>query len=394
MELGQLSKHLLRSTVVTSLIFTGVSALAKKPKKVKLITHDQLYGNSQPVSKSKKSIINRKNTFYPLKKLTSQYTSWGIHPNVKKSNIHLGEAWRVFKKKKDIVVAVVDTGIDYKHPFLKKNIHSLSGKVNSANYGMDFSIGKKAKPAPFDKHGHGTHVAGIVKSVFPEVKILALKYYNPEATNNDNLKASIKALKYAVDMNVDIINYSGGGPEPSAQELSILKKANQKGILVIAAAGNEESNIDQRNKAYYPASYGLKNIITVTAHDQDLNILSTSNWGRKTVDISAPGLRITSALPHGRSGRMTGTSQATAFATGVAALIKSQHPKLSSKQIKAIIIRSAGKNSKLIDKCSSGGYLNAGRALKLAGRVANRNKSKRKLANSDSDVKFVEAYAK
>ena len=160
------------------------------------------------------------------------------------------------------MVAVVDTGIQGDHTFLARNIYVPGGKkVDANNFGVDFS-GDKVTNAPTDAHGHGTHVAGIVKSIFPDVKILALKYYNPKASGQQNLDATIKALQYAVDHNVDVINYSGGGPEASVEELRVLKQAEKKGILVIAAAGNERSNIDDKRHAYYPASYGLSNIIT------------------------------------------------------------------------------------------------------------------------------------
>ena len=279
-----------------------------------------------------------------LNLLKSTYASWGIDPDNKTSSINLIEAWKNFQKKKDIVVAVIDTGIDPEHPFLKKNIHVLQGNESLLNFGIDFSKGKTAVNKPNDDHGHGTHVAGIVKSVFPQVKILTLKYYNKNANGQDNLNSTIEALDYAVNMGVDVINYSGGGPEPDRRELEILKKAEEKGILVVAAAGNEESNIDNKDNAYYPASYGLKNIITVTAHNQSKQVLSSSNYGKKSVDISAPGYRIKSALPHSRSGYLTGTSQATAFVSGVAALIKSHYPTITAKQMRMIIKKSAKKS--------------------------------------------------
>src|SRR5690606_35904243 len=131
------------------------------------------------------------------------------------------------------------------------NIYVPTGTVSKSNYGIDFSTGKQTS-TPADKHGHGTHVAGIVKSIFPDVKILAIKYYNPKASGQANLDATVKALQYAVDQNVDVINYSGGGPEASVEELRVLKAAEAKGILVIAAAGNERSNIDDKKNAYYP----------------------------------------------------------------------------------------------------------------------------------------------
>lgn len=297
---------------------------------------------------------------------TSPYVSWGINGTRNNASINIVEAWRKYKKKKDIVVAVVDTGIDPNHPFLRKNLHVHNSKPSAKNYGIDFSKSRKNMKTPFDSHGHGTHVSAIVKSVLPNVKIMALKYYNPTASGQDNLRSTIAALKYAVDHNVDIINYSGGGPEPSIEELSILKRAERRGILVVAAAGNEESNIDQKANAYYPASYKLSNIITVTAHDENLKTLSSSNWGKKTVDISAPGYRIRSALPKNRAGYLTGTSQATAFVSGAAALLMSQYPSLSMLEIKDAIIKSARKEKYLIDKSASGGRLDVARASNFA----------------------------
>jgi len=297
--------------------------------------------------------------------LNSPYASWGVMPS-ESSSINLTGAWQKFQQKKEVVVAVIDTGIDPNHPFLKDNLRGAKGSASASDYGMDFSKSASNQYQPIDQHGHGTHVSGIIKSVYPDVKILSLKYYNPRASGQDNLDSTIKALRFAVDANVDIINYSGGGPEPAIEELRILKEAERKGILVVAAAGNEESNIDIKKNAYYPASYGLSNIITVTAHDQSLQMLSSSNYGAKSVDISAPGYRIKSALPGGRSGFLTGTSQATAFVSGVAAMIKSQNPNVSAAQMKKIIIDSAKKEGSLAGKCSSGGRLDATSAIVTA----------------------------
>ena len=326
------------------------------------------------------SKVEEKSYFDP-KDLTSNYVSWGVNPE-NPASINLLEAWKKFKKKKEIVVAVVDTGIDPIHPFLEKNIFVETGKVDENNFGVDFSKDKRVKGAPIDQHGHGTHVSGIIKSIYPDVKILALKYYNPSASGIDNLNSTVEALKYAVDNNVDIINYSGGGPEAASEELRVLKEAERKGILVVAAAGNEESNIDDKKKAYFPASYGLKNIITVTAYDEDLKILSSSNYGRASVDIFAPGYRIKSSLQNGRAGYLTGTSQATAFVTGVAALIKSQFPNLTTEKIKEIIRLSAKKEISMEGKCATGGRLDAASALELAAQMSGeREVPNRQLAN-------------
>jgi len=313
----------------------------------------------------KLSLVCAQTLAYHPELLISRYASWGIDPDKQIASINLKDSWFRFKKKKDIIVAVVDTGIQGDHPFLKNNIHVPGRKVTSNYFGVDFSQDKLSF-TPVDAHGHGTHVAGIVKSVFPEVKILALKYYNPKSSGQANLEATIKALQYAVDQNVDVINYSGGGPEASVEELRVLKEAEKKGILIIAAAGNERSNIDEKRNAYYPASYGLSNIITVGAHDDGLNIIPSSNYGKKSVDIAAPGYRIRSAIPGNGAAYMTGTSQATAFVTGVVALIKAKHPKLKYDHIKNIILSSSLKIKTFEGKILGSGKLDAGRALELA----------------------------
>jgi subtilisin family serine protease len=328
-------------------------------------------------------------SYFDPKDLTSNYVSWGINPENPES-INLLEEWKKFKKKKEIIVAVVDTGIDPVHPFLEKNIFVEQGRIDENNFGVDFSKDKKGKGAPLDQHGHGTHVSGIIKSIYPDVKILALKYYNPTASGIDNLNSTVEALRYAVDNNVDVINYSGGGPEAAVEELRILKEAERKGILVVAAAGNEESNIDDKKKAYFPASYGLKNIITVTAHDEDLKILSSSNYGRASVDIFAPGYRIKSSLQNGRAGYLTGTSQATAFVTGVAALIKSQYPNLPTEKIKEIIKASAKREVSMEGKCATGGRLDAASALALAAQFAGESDlANRQLATKKEEGKII-----
>ncbi len=319
---------------------------------------------------------------YTPEMLMSRFASWGVDPEKTTANINLADTWKKFKKNQEIVVAVIDTGIQIDHPFLKDNIHVLKGAAGKSNFGIDYSTGKETQ-TPFDQHGHGTHVAGIVKSVFPEVKILALKYYNPAASGQANLAATIKALRYAVENNVDIINYSGGGPESSPEELKILKEAERKGILVIAAAGNEKSNIDEKKNAYFPASYGLSNIITVGAYDDMLNIIPSSNFGKKSVDIAAPGHRIRSAIPGSGAAYMTGTSQATAFVSGVAALIKSQYPHMKYDQIKNIVLSSSSRVPNFEGKILGAGKLDAARALTLAAEVDGKitARPKRSVAN-------------
>jgi subtilisin family serine protease len=312
-----------------------------------------------------------------LFKINPSYSNWAVSKQNTTSSINIQSAWsKSINLKKEIKVAVIDTGIDPSHPHLKNNIYLHNSKVNQNNFGVDFSKGNISKFAPYDYNGHGTHIAGIIKTVFPSVKILSLKYFNPKASGRDNLKSTIAALKYAVDVGVDIINYSGGGPDASTKEMRIIKRAKEKGILIITAAGNEHHNIDQLSHAYFPASYKFDNILAVTTHDQNNKMLMSSNYGKQTVDIAAPGLRIKSSLPNNRSGYLSGTSQSTAFVTGVAALIMSQFPELSYFEVKQIIKLSAQKESSLIGLTSSQGRLDAESAINLAhelfGKVQNR----------------------
>lgn len=323
-----------------------------------LVVNAHVHAKSQA-----KSTLNRYRSI-----ISSPYVTWGLRDDNDKS-INIVPAWKILKPKKTITVGVVDTGIDPHHPLVSGNIaHPRTEKgvrrPTSSAFGVDFSKGRTDKFTPFDQNGHGTHIAGIIKSVFPDVKMLALKYYNPQASGYDNLVSTLAALKYAVDKNVDIINYSGGGPEPSIEEFRILKKAEEKGILIVAAAGNFRSNIDTKKNAYYPASYNLSNIITVTAYDPNMNVLESSNWGAKKVHIAAPGHRIASALPMGRYGYLTGTSQATAFVSGVAAMMKSMYPEMTPQEIKEIILDSAKPEPQFKGKCLTAGRLDAGAAIK------------------------------
>ena len=327
-----------------------------------------------PIANASQKSDGVSNRFQQLKNsyssslLNSRFASWGIDPSYTKGSINLKESWKRFRKNKDVVVAVVDTGVQYNHPFLKDNLYLPNNNITNLKYGLDFSTPTPSF-SPNDEHGHGTHVAGIIKSIFPDVKLMVLKYYNPKASGQANLDSTIRALEYAVNQNVDIINYSGGGPEPSAQELAILKKAESKGILVIAAAGNEKSNIDEQKNAYYPASYGLSNIISVGAHDEYNKLIASSNWGTKSVDIAAPGHRIKSAIPGNGAGYMTGTSQATAFVTGVVAMVKSQYSDFNYQQLRNIIISSSLKVESLKGKVLGGGKLDAARAIDVAKHV-------------------------
>jgi subtilisin family serine protease len=272
---------------------------------------------------------------------------------------------------------VIDTGIDANHPDLKPNLWKApaeAGRPSSGSvYGWDF-VTKTANPG--DSHGHGTHIAGIIGAVAntntgtagvaQQVQIMAVRYYSELAPGSVNLANTIKALHYAIDNGAKIINYSGGGPEYSEEEFRAMKKAEEKGVLIVAAAGNDHHDTDGEENRYYPAAYtlkGLKNIITVASIDSNNKLLPSSNWGTKSVDVAAPGEGILSTLPNGKYGKMTGTSQATAFVSGIAALLLSKNPNLNPSQLKDLIIRNATPSIFLRNKIASAGKVDAFQAV-------------------------------
>jgi thermitase len=262
---------------------------------------------------------------------------------------------------KEITVAIVDTGIDYTHPELRENLwinrnetgfweppkelaargyawncrdKSCNGIDDDKNGYIDDVIGwdfVHDVPLPFDTHGHGTHIAGIVggsagngigtQGVCPTVSLMALKYYDNGGAGYNNLTNTVRAIEYAIANGAQIINYSGGGADPAASEKAAVAEAQRKGVLFIAAAGNDGRNNERR--PYFPASYPMDNIIGVASINKFERLLPSSNFG-KTVHVAAPGLMILSTLPGAKFGTMSGTSQATAFVTGAAALVASQ----------------------------------------------------------------------
>jgi thermitase len=235
------------------------------------------------------------------------------------------------------LIAIIDTGIDIHHPSLNGRIWENPGELGLDSqgrrkesngidddgndyiddvHGYDFT---RSQDAVEDEHGHGTHIAGIIDTTArrENVKYMSLIYFRNGIDGESALKNSIDAVRYAIRMKVDIINYSGGGNLPNSVEKAVFEEANRQGILVVAAAGNESSNSEKR--PFYPANYHLPNILSVTATDgRPGGLLPSSNFGKRSVAVAAPGKEIRSTLPGGGFGTMTGTSQATAFVTGAA----------------------------------------------------------------------------
>jgi len=309
--------------------------------------------------------------------------AWGL----KKSDA--ARAWSLTKGSRQVIVAVIDTGLDLQHEDLKQNLwinpgetgkdakgrdKATNGQDDDGNgfvddvHGWNFVLNNNKLA---DNHGHGTHIAGIIGAqadnkkgivgIAPEVSLMILKYFDPLSPGADNLRNTVKSIQYAVKMGAHIINYSGGGLEFSQEEFDAISEARKKGILFVAAAGNEKSNSDKI--PYYPADYDLDNIISVTAFNPSVEVLATSNWGVKSVHIAAPGQNVISTLPGNSYGFMTGTSQATAFVTGGAALIMSHKVGFKYDDVKKYILSTGDALASLADKTKTSRKLNLYKAL-------------------------------
>lgn len=248
----------------------------------------------------------------------------------------------VINSKKEIKIAVIDTGIDYNNEALRSALWVPRGKVSASNYGED--LVKKTKK-PQDTHGHGTHIAGIIASLFPQAKIYAINYYTTKPSHKEanvgveNLERFTRAIEMAVEANVDIINISGGGPEYSSEEHEIIKKAKKKNILVVSAGGNEGYRLSEK-QTYYPAQYKEENILSVA----NLNKMGfkdvSSNYGEE-IQVGALGRIKSYGLDKDCRQVLRGTSQSTAVVSALAAMIKSENPQLTAAQIKEIIVGNA-----------------------------------------------------
>ncbi|MGH9175898.1 MAG: S8 family peptidase, partial [Vicinamibacterales bacterium] len=229
---------------------------------------------------------------------------------------------------------------------------------------------------PHDDNGHGTHVAGIIGAqgdngvsgagVNWNVSLLALKFID-EAGGGSTADA-IAALEYAADMGIQITNNSWGSLYYSQALYDAIVELDGRGVLVIAAAGNDGINADAFGT--YPAAYNLPNILSVAATDSSDQLASFTNYGPGAVDIAAPGVSIYStwATSFGHDHRFaSGTSMATPFVAGAAALVKSRFPDASHLGLKALILRSADPISGLADKVGAGGRLNVNNAVRCTG---------------------------
>lgn len=231
--------------------------------------------------------------------------------------------WQMGTPKKEIVVAVIDSGISVAHPELQGRI--VDGGFNFLDNNSNID----------DEHGHGTAVSGIIAALtnngegiagasgnYP-VKILPLKVIK---TDGKGVSTDVvRAINYAIEKQVDIINLSIGSEQSSAAEEEAIKTAIQHGILVIASTGNESSS-----NYFYPASY--QDVVAVGSINENSVVSDFSNHNNQ-VNLTAPGERIITLGINGKYVEASGTSFSAPIVAGAAAVIKSQHPTLTNEEI-------------------------------------------------------------
>lgn len=240
-----------------------------------------------------------------------QVVPWGVE------EIKADEAWKLATGK-NIRVAVLDSGIDYKHPDLHKNIKGTFNAIDNTKSIMD-------------DYGHGTHVSGIIAAennnqgmvgVSPNVDLYSVKVL--DQNGEGNLSDLADGIEWCVNNKIQIINMSFGIPQDMPLLYESITKAINSGIIVVAAAGNEYGGpVD------YPAAY--KEVISVSAIDKNFSIADFSSKGK--VDFCAPGVDIYSTYPNSSYEYLSGSSMATPYVTGTIALLLQTHNKYTKKDI-------------------------------------------------------------
>lgn len=306
------------------------------------------------------------------KKKKSKGTNYGLNDKYAKKlwgvgNVQVASLWKTTKGSPEVIVAVVDTGVDYNHEDLAGNIWINSAEISGNGVdddnngyiddmrGWDFHNNDND---PMDDNGHGTSVAGVIAAtgnnkrgvagIAMNSKIMVLKCLGADRSGNANKAA--EAIRYAADNGAKIINLSWTSQGESAKINGAVDYAIGKGLIVVVAAGNHNADVS----GYFPANNS--SVITVAAINDKNRRASFSNWGDE-VDISAPGVGIQTTFPGNKYRKTNGTSVATGYVSGLAALLISQYPDLSAAEVKGIIFDSGD------DLGSPGrdGYFGAGR---------------------------------
>lgn len=291
------------------------------------------------------------------------------------ADIKATSAWDIIHDAANVVVAVVDTGVNLNHQDIAANLWTNPSPTKNDIHGANFVGGRGSMVSgdPTDDDAHGTHVAGTIGAVGNnstastgiawKVQIMAVKVFPPNAAGSVSEIAA--GVNYAVAHGAQIINASYGADSSSGfsqTELAAITGARNAGVIFVAAAGNASSNMDISR--FYPASHALDNIISVGASNRRDEISSFSNYGA-AVDLFAPGEDIVSLNFADNTSTITfsGTSMAAPHVTGSLALLKAMFPNDSYRQLINRLLRGVDRNTRFIGKADSNGRLNLLRAL-------------------------------
>jgi len=321
--------------------------------------------------------------------------SYGFTPSWHATIVNAPELWNQNIKGQGVVVAVVDTGLDYEHPKIKPSLavnstelfgragvdDDLNGYIDDV-YGYDLLNGRGAN-YPED---HGTHVAGIIASsptatlgtgpeptgVAPESQIIGVKFLGT-GPNSGQVSKAIQAIEYAVSRGAKIVNASWGGDECSPTLKATVEKYQDR-LLFVTASGNDGRDLDISPS--YPAAYEIPNQITVAASQPNDFLAGFSNTSYRSVHLGAPGYSVLSTIPFrpdrpvtdGISGNQvgydcySGTSMATPVVSAAAALLWSAAPLATVQQVKEALIEGTDPRNYRVQ---SSGRLNVVKALEV-----------------------------
>ena len=274
-------------------------------------------------------------------------------------DINIKKAWEITTGHPDVLVAVVDSGVDTSCEGIKDSIYADGLKC------FDFYNNDNTVYDSYFEDYHGTYITNIIAGydtknnvygVAPNISILPIKFLSGTQGNSAD---SIKAVEYACKQGAKIVNCSWDFNEYNQELYDII--ASYPNVLFVCAAGN--SNLDLDKISIYPACYDLKNIITVLAVNNNGEIYGSSGYGGK-VDVAAPGVDIITVFPEDDVTYVSGTSIATAYVSGIAALMISENSSISPNEIIDIMVRTSKELKVLNGKCLAEGIIDAYECVK------------------------------
>lgn len=295
-------------------------------------------------------------------------------------------AWTFGRGSDEVVVAVIDSGVAYDHEDLAANMWVNEGEVpgngqdDDGNGVVDDVHGFNAVDQsgdPDDDLGHGTHVAGIIGAVGDNgtgvagvnwtTRVMALKFLGPGGGGSTS--DAIACIDYILKMkergaNVRVVNCSWGSTMPSRALEDAIERAVAEDVLFVCASGND--SVDTDRVAHYPSSYGTDGVVSVAALAPDDSLAGFSNWGLRSVDLAAPGVDILSTLPDGRYGFASGTSMASPFVAGVAALVAAEDPAVPIATIRSRMLEGRFSVPDFAKRLATGGRLSGSGAFARA----------------------------